>query len=125
MMGSASECPTEQMNRRRFIVDSGATLFLPAALSRPGLVAAGSSSSSPSFSSTRPYSAEMPDMLESYLARTLTRHAEEWDRKRRLLRTAEDAEPRNAFVREKLLLMLGNFPERSPLRATTVKVAQK
>ena len=114
------------MNRRRFIVNSGAALFLPAALSRSGLATEVSSSSSPSSSVTdQSYAAEMPDMLESYLAGKLTRLAEEWNRKRDLLRTAADVKARNAFVREKLLLMLGNFPERNPLRATTVKVAQK
>ena len=115
------------MNRRRFIVNSGAALFLPAALAKSGLAADGSSSSisGAPFSTDQTYAAEMPNMLESYLVRKLTRIAEKWDRKRDLLRTAGDVEARNAFVREKLLLMLSSFPERNPLRATTVKVAQK
>lgn len=110
----------ERMNRRRFIFDSGAALFLPAALPMVGVKEAAQSSRA-----QESYSAEMPDMLESYLAKKLTRLAEEWQRKRDLLRSAGDVEARNAFVREKLLLMLGSFPERNPLRATTVKVAQK
>src|SRR5690242_14514834 len=108
------------MNRRRFIANSGAALFLPAAFPGLGLNAAVHSSRSDTS-----YAAEMPDMLEAYLTRKLSRLAEEWDRKRALLRTAGEVEARNAFVREKLLLMLGSFPERNPLRATTVKVAQK
>jgi cephalosporin-C deacetylase-like acetyl esterase len=108
------------MDRRRFILDSGAALFLPAALPRLELTAEVRSTVS-----QQTYAAEMPDMLESYLVGKLNRLAEKWDRKRDLLRTAEDVEARNAFVREKLLLMLGSFPERNPLCATTVKAAQK
>jgi cephalosporin-C deacetylase-like acetyl esterase len=116
----------ERMNRRKFIANSGAALFLPAALTKPGFTAAGSSSSFPAASSTdQTYAAEMPNMLESYLTRKLIRIAEKWDRKRDLLTTAADVEARNAFVREKLLLMLGGFPERNSLHATTVKVEQK
>lgn len=114
------------MNRRKFIVNSGAALFLPAAFSKSGLAATGSSSSISAPSATdQSYATEMPNMLELYLAQKLTRLAEKWDRKRDLLRTAVDVEARNAFVREKLLLMLGSFPERNPLRAATIKVAQK
>lgn len=109
------------MNRRRFLLDSGAALFLPAALPAAGVKAGGHSSAR----SQQSYAVEMPDMLESYLARKLTRFAEKWDRRRDLLRTAGDVVARNVYVREKLLLMLGSFPERNPLRATTVKVAQK
>ena len=108
------------MDRRRFIIDSGAALFLPAALPRSELNA----EVRPSVSQ-QSYAAEMPDMLESYLARKLDRLAEKWDRKRDHLRSAGDVEARNAFVQEKLLLMLGSFPERDPLRAATIKVAQK
>lgn len=127
IIGNASnKWQAKRMNRRKFIANSGAALFLPSALTRSGLAATGSSSSFWGSSSTdQSYAAEMPDMLESYLARKLTRLAEKWDRKRDLLRAAGDIEARNAFVREKLLLMLGSFPEWNPLRATTVKVAQK
>ena len=109
------------------MIDSGAALLLPAALSPLDLNAEMRSSNAAIHSSgaQQSYAAEMPDMLESYLAQKLNRLAETWDRKRDLLRSAGDVEVRNAFVREKLLLMLGSFPERNPLRATTVKVAQK
>lgn len=89
------------------------------------MAAVGTSSSLPPPLTDHSYATEMPNMLESYLAGRLTGIAEKWDRKRDLLQTPKDIEVRNAFVREKLLLMLGNFPERNPLRATTVKVAQK
>jgi cephalosporin-C deacetylase-like acetyl esterase len=108
------------MDRRRFIIDSGAALFLPAALPNLDLTTGVHPSRF-----DQSYAAEMPDMLDAYLARRLNRLAEGWDRKRNLLRTAGDVEARNAFVRGKLLLMLGSFPERNPLHATTVKVAQK
>lgn len=115
------------MDRRRFIIDSGAALLLPAALSPLDLHAEVHSSHAKAQSSgaQQSYAAVMPDMLESYLAQKLNRLAEKWDRKRDLLRSAGDVEARNAFVREKLLFMLGSFPERNPLRATTIKVAQK
>lgn len=108
------------MNRRRFLVSSSATLFLPAAFPRLALNAGVHSSGS-----NASYAAEMPDMLEAYLTRKLSRLAEEWDRKRALLRTAGEVEARNTFVREKLLFTLGSFPARNPLRATTIKVEQK
>lgn len=108
------------MNRRRFLIDSGAALLVPAILPKLDLHAEVRSTGA-----HQSYAAEMPDMLDAYLARKLNALAEQWDEKRDLLRTTGDVEARNAFVREKLLLMLGGFPERNPLRATTVKVAQK
>lgn len=63
-------------------------------------------------------------MLVSYVTRELNHLATLWDQKRNLLQTARDVKERNAFVREKLLLMLGTFPEKLPLRATTLKVTE-
>ncbi len=108
------------MNRRRFIFNSGAAFLTPAALPKLGMRPKNQTSRE-----SESYAAEMPDMLEMYLVRKLNALAGEWDEKRALLRTAAEVEARNAFVREKLLLMLGSFPERNALRATTVKVAQK
>ena len=108
------------MNRRRFIAASGAALLSPSAL--PPFRAnarARSSRFDPS------YAAEMPNMLESFLARKLNQLADNWDKTRSLLHTAATVEARNTFVREKLLLMLGGFPERTPLRAVTVKAMEK
>lgn len=64
-------------------------------------------------------------MLDAYLAQNLNRLAAQWDEKRALLQSASDVRARNAFVREKLLRMLGSFPEKTPLRAVTVKSAEK
>jgi cephalosporin-C deacetylase-like acetyl esterase len=115
------------MDRRRFIVNSGATLFLPTALARSGLAEGGIASSFPTShpATDQSYAAEMPDMLESYVARKLNHFAAIWDKKRDILQSARDVEARNAFVREKFLLMLGRFPEKSTLQATTVKVTEK
>jgi cephalosporin-C deacetylase-like acetyl esterase len=114
------------MNRRRFIVNSGAALFLPAALAGSGLAADGTSSfASSSAAADQSYAAEMPDMLQSYVTRKLNHIAAMWDKERDLLQSAKDVETRNAFVREKLLNMLASFPEESPLQATTVKVTEK
>jgi len=108
------------MNRRRFILHSGVALLLPAALRGVTVNEEGCSSGC-----DPTYAAEMPDMLESYLARRLNQLAENWDKKRGHLQTAGAVEARNTFVREKLLLMLGNFPQRTALRAVTIKVMEK
>lgn len=64
-------------------------------------------------------------MLVSYLVSNLNQLASSWDRKRALLQTAADVEERNHVVREKLLSMLGEFPQKTPLDAVTVKHAEK
>ena len=64
-------------------------------------------------------------MLVSFLDRKLNELASTWDEKRAHLQTAMDVQKRNESVRENLLTMLGAFPRRSPLTATTVRVAEK
>ncbi|MGH9325084.1 MAG: alpha/beta hydrolase [Terriglobia bacterium] len=108
------------MNRRQFAIETGAMLVTPALLQ--GRKNAGTEPQ-PEF--TRSYSREMPDMLVSYLAERLNGLAAEWDRKRALITTAAEMEARNAFVREKFLLMLQGFPERNPLNPVTVKVMER
>lgn len=107
------------MHRRKFIVGSAASLFGPALLRMPAIGHAQPPASA------RSYAEEMPDMLNSYFAGGLNRLAAQWDEKRALLRTAADVQTRNTFVREKVLDMIGGFPEKSPLNAITVKTAEK
>jgi cephalosporin-C deacetylase-like acetyl esterase len=106
------------MNRRRFVVETSAFLLSSAFLRRSGIADTRSG-----FASS--YSEEMPDMLIGHLANGLNELASAWDRKRALLSTAPDVEARNAFVREKVVQMLGKFPPRNPLEPVTVKVMQK
>jgi len=64
-------------------------------------------------------------MLASFLGKKLNHLALTWDEKRAQLQTAIDVQKRNATVRENLLTMLGAFPDKTPLNATTVRVAEK
>jgi cephalosporin-C deacetylase-like acetyl esterase len=106
------------MNRRKFVIGSGASLLAPAFLR----VCAQSSAA---LLRDRSYAEEMPNMLVSYLVSNLNQIASSWDRKRALLQTAADVRERNRVVREKLLSMLGEFPQKTPLDAITVKSAEK
>ncbi|HET9100050.1 MAG TPA: hypothetical protein VFN62_06635, partial [Acidobacteriaceae bacterium] len=108
------------MNRRRFVIQTGALLLTPALL--PLRTTA---ESKPAFASERSYEEEMPDMLISYLAKKLNGLAVAWDRKRALLTTAADLEARNAFVREKVVQMLRGFPTKNPLEPAVVKTMQR
>lgn len=108
------------MNRRKFVIASGTTL-LGSALPPLRGIAKSMPGSGPALS----YSEEMPDMLISFLAKKQNDLAAAWDRKRALIKTAADVQARNAFVREKMVRMLGGFPERNALGAVTVKVIQK
>lgn len=108
------------MNRRKFVIETGAFLLSPALLPLRGFPG-----SKPGTGFDRSYGEEMPDMLVSWLAKDLNNLAAAWDRKRALLKTAEDVEARNAFVREKVIQMLRGFPEKNPLGAVTVKTIQK
>ena len=110
----------ERMNRRKFVLNSGALLLSPA-FARMRAFA----ETPPTVESGRSYSEEMPDMLVSYLTTNLNRLASKWDLSRAQVRTAADVETRNAFVREKLQLMLRDLPQRTPLQAVTVKTTQK
>ncbi|MGH9617590.1 MAG: alpha/beta hydrolase [Acidobacteriaceae bacterium] len=108
------------MKRRNFMIGSGAAVLSPALFPLRGLAV-----SQPVPQTVQPYSNEMPDMLVSYLNRQLNDLADVRNRKRALLKTSEDVQERNAYVREKVVQMLRGFPERSPLDAVTVKTSQK
>ena len=108
------------MNRRKFVIQTGALLLTPTLLPLRG-----SAESNPGFESERSYGEEMPDMLISYLAKKLNDLALTWDRKRALLKTAADLEARNAFVREKVVQMLRGFPAKNPLEPVVVKTMQR
>ncbi len=71
------------------------------------------------------YSEQFPDMLIAYLTGKLNSLAASWDRKRAVLRTAAELQARNAWVREKVLQMLGTFPQRSALDSVTVRVTER
>jgi cephalosporin-C deacetylase-like acetyl esterase len=108
------------VNRRKFVMGTGALLLSPTLLRLRGMAEPRGASEL-----SRPYSEEMPDMLVSYLAKEMNDLASTWDQKRALITTAAELEKRNAFVREKVVQMLGGLPDRSPLGAITVKVIQK
>ena len=108
------------MNRRQFIVESGACLLSPVLLQRRELLGAVLADKA-----TGSYAEEMPNMLVCFLDRKLNQLASTWDEKRAQLQTVIDVQKRNETVRENLLTMLGAFPRRSPLNATTVRVAEK
>lgn len=108
------------MNRRRFVIQTGALLLTPALL--PWRTTAESKAA---FASDRSYEEEMPDMLISYLAKKLNSLAVAWDQKRALLQTTADLEARNAFVREKVVQMLRGFPAKNPLGPVVVKTMQR
>jgi cephalosporin-C deacetylase-like acetyl esterase len=107
------------MNRRKFILESGASLLCPALLRTRDLAQALVPQEP-----TRSYAEEMPNMLESYLTANLNRLASTWDQRRAQLRTATDLQARNTTVRENLLHMLGAFPQKSPLQSNTVHVIE-
>ncbi|MEO6828526.1 MAG: hypothetical protein ABI164_01855, partial [Acidobacteriaceae bacterium] len=73
----------------------------------------------------RSYSEELPDMLVAYLAERLNALSSGWDKKRALIKTAADVEERNTYVRLKVLQMLGNFPEKTPLNPVVVKTMER
>ena len=106
------------MNRRAFVIGSGASLLAPAGLSI-------CEQSFAAFPKSHSYAEEMPDMLTSYLASHLNQISASWDQKRALLQTATDVQARNRVVRENLLSMLGMFPSKKPLEAITVKTVEK
>ncbi|HEX3967529.1 MAG TPA: hypothetical protein VHW70_06160, partial [Edaphobacter sp.] len=108
------------MNRRKFIVDSGASLLGSTALLRGRRFLGALLPDGP----TSSYAEEMPNMLVSFLDEKLNRLASTWDEKRAQLQTALDVQKRNETVRRNLLTMLGAFPPRSPLNARTVRVAE-
>jgi len=103
------------MTRRRFFVESGASLLVPALMRRWGLT----KSLLPQ-ERERSYAEEMPDMLVAFLTRKLNGLAADWDQRRAQLQTASDLQQRNATVRQDVLRMVGAFPQKCPLRSSTV-----
>ena len=73
--------------------------------------------------SARPasYGAELPDMLLTYLSGQLNTLAARWDRERDKIRTGEDVERRNRFVRDKFRELTGPYPERNSLEPAVVR----
>jgi cephalosporin-C deacetylase-like acetyl esterase len=68
----------------------------------------------------RSYAGELPGMLLAYLAGRLNALAARWDQEREKLRTPEQVEARNQFVRDRFREMTGPYPERNPLNAMVV-----
>lgn len=95
-----------KFNRRQFVASS---LLLPASL--------------PARESS--YSAQMPDMLLSYLAAKLNLLAEKWDAQRAKIHTGAGVESRNRFVREKFRGMIHGLPERNALSPVVVRTHQR
>jgi cephalosporin-C deacetylase-like acetyl esterase len=102
------------LDRRGFLMTTGA---LAAGLNAPSAQSPIQGSSS--------YAQELPDMMFSYLAKKLNSLSARWDEKRALLRSAEDVEARNRFVRSKFIEMIGGLPERTPLHAATVAIHER
>jgi len=72
--------------------------------------------------SAAPYSASMPDMLLSYVAKRTNALAAQWDEKRAQIRTAAALMERNRFVRARCREMIHGLPERTPLDPVVVRV---
>ena len=116
--GSACSLREESMNRRKFVIGSGASVLAPAILR--------ASTQLPAALRQEPsYAVDMPSALVSYLVSNLNRLAASWDQKRAILQTERDVQERNRVVREKLLSMIGEFPVKNSMNAVTVKTAEK
>lgn len=103
------------MDRRQFAIRTGAFLLSPALRMQGGEAE----------HAAKPYSAEMPDMLVSFLTGKMNALASSWDQERAWVKTTDGVEKRNAFVREKVLSMLGSFPPRCALAGQVVAVQQR
>ena len=108
------------MNRRQFIVDSGACL-----LGSPLLQKYEAMGAMLAPEANRSYAEDMPDMLTAFLTTKLNKLSATWDRQRAQLQTVSELKKRNATVREDVLKMVGAFPEKSPLNSTTVHSIEK
>ena len=106
------------MNRRDF-VKQASILPLAAGLPAGGLAVSSSKPVEPRIA--RLYSEMMPDMLVTYLARKVNAVAAHWDRQRAQIRTAEQLEARNRFVRQKCIEMIHGLPESNSLNSVVVK----
>lgn len=120
-----------QVNRRSFLIQSGAFLSASSLLSGASLAKArydlsGSQSEAEyDLWIERSYGGEMPDMLISYLSNELNGLADTWKVKRVRLKTRADVERRIRYIRNKVRQMIGDFPERNSLEAVTVRTIQK
>ena len=64
-------------------------------------------------------------MLVNYLCNKTNRLSEKWDRVRGNIRTPDEIEARNRFVRAKIIEMIHGFPETTPLNPVTVRVLER
>jgi cephalosporin-C deacetylase-like acetyl esterase len=110
------------MNRRDFVSQAG---MLPLAIGRPVSTISGNARILPQSQTARLYSETMPDMLVAYLTGKVNTLARYWDRQRAQIRTPEQMEVRNRFVREKCIEMIHGLPKRNPLNPVTVKAFER
>jgi cephalosporin-C deacetylase-like acetyl esterase len=110
------------MNRRDFVKQAG---VLPLAMGMPSRGIATAIAGDAQSPSARLYSEMMPDMLVTYITEKVNAAAAEWDQRRSQIRTADQIEARNRFVREKCVEMIHGFPEKNPLNAVTLKVVER
>lgn len=90
-------------------------------LNRREFVLAASAIGSVRAQTVHSYSAEMPNMVVSYLARRLDEQARRWDVERDGIQTAADVRRRNHFVLAKVREMAGPLPPKAPLAARTTR----
>jgi cephalosporin-C deacetylase-like acetyl esterase len=101
------------MNRRDFLLATGAAATIGGATERPAQAAVSS------------YAEQHPDMLIGYMAAKLNALAAEWNLKRERIRTPAQIDERNRFVREKFREMIHGYPERTPLSPVVVATHQR
>mgnify|MGYP001036737238 CR=1 FL=1 len=97
------------LDRRRFLIETGA---LGAGVRLPPLQAVQARA--------RSYAEQYPDMLLSHLAGKLNALAAAWDQRRDQLRTPDQIEERNRFVRAKVREMVHDFPPKTSLNPVVV-----
>ena len=110
------------MNRRDFVKQAG---ILPRAAGLPARGLAVPSGDSAQPHSARLYSETMPDMLVTYLTRKVNAVAANWDGQRAQIRTPEQLETRNRFIRQKCIGMIHGLPERNSLNPVIVKLFER
>src|SRR5690349_7081791 len=101
-------------SRREFLVSSAAAAAASSVAFTPRAQAAAES-----------YAATYPDMLLNCVASKLNAFAASWKQVRDKIRTPEDVEKRNRYVREKLKDMIHGYPERTPLGVEVKAVHQR
>lgn len=106
------------MNRRDFVKQAG---ILPLAAKVPANGARSHSDQTGPAQAAHLYSQMMPDMLVSFLTTKVNAVAAGWDRRRAQIRTPEQMEARNRFVRMKSIEMIHGLPKRHPLNPIVVK----